>query len=217
MWLGPQQAQTDLDVYRTYFGLGSMTLQQLDQRGVQLQFINPSAPGYVLSDSGWAVEEMLDLEMASAMCPCCSLMYVAADSAYSSDLMAAVKTALLLGAKVVSMSFGLERFGSWISDSLDIAYLNIAPAKDIALVVASGDKGFNAGVAYPAMSRFVTAVGGTKLRLDKNGRRVYEAAWSSAGSGCSPVISKPSWQIDSGCLKRTVADVSAVGGKMVME
>ena len=36
-----------------------------------------------------------------------------------------------------------------------------------------------------------------------------ETAWSGAGSGCSAYIPKPSWQTDSGCAQRTVADVSA--------
>jgi subtilase family serine protease len=34
--------------------------------------------------------------------------------------------------------------------------------------------------------------------------------WSGAGSGCSAYITKPSWQTDAGCSKRTVADVAAV-------
>jgi subtilase family serine protease len=36
-----------------------------------------------------------------------------------------------------------------------------------------------------------------------------ETAWSGAGSGCSAYISKLSWQTDTGCASRTVADVSA--------
>jgi hypothetical protein len=36
-----------------------------------------------------------------------------------------------------------------------------------------------------------------------------EAAWSGAGSGCSGYEPKPSWQHDSGCSRRSVADVSA--------
>src|SRR5205807_1373634 len=37
-----------------------------------------------------------------------------------------------------------------------------------------------------------------------------ETAWSGAGSGCSSYIPKPAWQSDTGCSRRTVADVSAV-------
>jgi subtilase family serine protease len=34
--------------------------------------------------------------------------------------------------------------------------------------------------------------------------------WSGAGSGCSTFIAKPLWQTDTGCHRRTIADVSAV-------
>ena len=36
-----------------------------------------------------------------------------------------------------------------------------------------------------------------------------EVSWSGTGSGCSAYVAKPSWQTDSGCSHRTVADVSA--------
>jgi subtilase family serine protease len=55
----------------------------------------------------------------------------------------------------------------------------------------------------------VTAVGGTTLRLTSNNTRSSETAWSGAGSGCSAYEPKPSWQHDTGCSRRTVADVSA--------
>ena len=38
--------------------------------------------------------------MASAICPCCPLIYVAGASANTNDLYAAVQTAVALGAKV---------------------------------------------------------------------------------------------------------------------
>jgi len=41
-------------------------------------------------------------------------------------------------------------------------------------------------------------------------RGFTETAWVDAGSGCSTVYAKPTWQKDTGCAKRTVADVSAV-------
>ena len=34
--------------------------------------------------------------------------------------------------------------------------------------------------------------------------------WSGAGSGCSSYETKPSFQTDSGCSRRTISDVSAV-------
>lgn len=76
------------------------------------------------------------------------------------------------------------------------------------LTVSSGDSGY--GVEYPAASPYVTAVGGTSLYLNTNGKYQNEDAWSGAGSGCSQFEPKPSWQTDAKCPGRTVADVSAV-------
>lgn len=56
----------------------------------------------------------------------------------------------------------------------------------------------------------MTAVGGTSLSHASNARGWSETAWVDAGSGCSTVYAKPSWQHDTGCAKRTVADVSAI-------
>jgi subtilase family serine protease len=77
----------------------------------------------------------------------------------------------------------------------------------VAITVSSGDSGY--GVEYPAASQYVTAVGGTTLSQASNSRGWTETAWSGAGSGCSAYEAKPSWQHDTGCAKRTVADVSA--------
>jgi subtilase family serine protease len=76
------------------------------------------------------------------------------------------------------------------------------------VTVSSGDNGY--GVEFPAASQYVVAVGGTSLRSATNARGWTESVWSGAGSGCSSYVPKPSWQTDSGCGRRTVADVSAV-------
>jgi subtilase family serine protease len=55
----------------------------------------------------------------------------------------------------------------------------------------------------------VTAVGGTTLNLGTGNTYGSESAWSSGGSGCSRYDAKPTWQTDTGCAGRTVADVSA--------
>jgi len=64
-------------------------------------------------------------------------------------------------------------------------------------------------VQFPASSPHVTAVGGTHLVTNGNSRGWAETVWSGAGSGCSSIYTKPTWQLDSGCSNRTVADVSA--------
>ena len=76
------------------------------------------------------------------------------------------------------------------------------------VTASSGDGGY--GVEYPAASPDVTAVGGTTLtKTTSNPRGWTEAIWDEAGSGCSAYEPKPSWQTDTGCSKRAVADVSA--------
>ena len=74
--------------------------------------------------------------------------------------------------------------------------------------MSTGDSGY--GVQFPANSSFVTAVGGTTLKQASNARGWTETAWAGAGSGCSSYVAKPSWQTDTLCSRRMVADVSAV-------
>jgi hypothetical protein len=79
----------------------------------------------------------------------------------------------------------------------------------IAVTASSGDNGWDgcsSGPCFPASSQYVEAVGGTSL-TSINPR--VESAWAGAGSACSNIFQKPPWQTDSGCARRTVADVSA--------
>ena len=187
-------AAADLAAYRTAFGLGSADLTQVNQTGGPITKVRGNV--------GWGQEEMLDLEMISAICPSCHIIYVGANSASFNDLAAAVDTAARLGAKVISNSYG----GSEFSTEATIAsHYNHS---GVAITVSSGDGGY--GVQIPAAFNTVTAVGGTTLTLKTNGTRDSETVWSGAGSGCSAFIGKPSWQKDPGCAKRTVADVAAV-------
>jgi hypothetical protein len=119
-----------------------------------------------------------------------------------------VNTAVGLGAKFVSNSYGGSESSS--DTSYDTSYFN---HPGVAITVSSGDSGY--GVEYPAASKYVTAVGGTSLSKASNTRGWTESAWSTssregAGSGCSAYDAKPTWQTDTGCTRRTVADVSAV-------
>ena len=83
----------------------------------------------------------------------------------------------------------------------------------VAVVASSGDD--DTGVSFPASSPVVTSVGGTSLvRAGGTTRGWSESVWSNEyggpGSGCSLYEEKPAFQTDTGCDKRTVADVSAV-------
>lgn len=192
-------AEADLAAYRSNYGLPPCTtstgcFKQVDQNG---------GTNYPAVDAGWAQEEALDLDMASAICPKCKIVLVEANSSYLSDLGASVNEAVALGANVVSNSYGGSEYPSETAD--EDAYYN---HPDIAITASSGDSGY--GPQFPAASRYVTAVGGTSLRAASGTARGWtETAWSGAGSGCSSYIAKPTWQHDTGCAQRTIADVSA--------
>lgn len=192
-------AEQDLATYRATYNLPACTkasgcFRQVNQNG--------STASYPAVDAGWAQEEALDLDMASAICPNCNLILVEASSAYLTDLGASVNRAVTMGADVVSNSYGAGEYLGETSDEL--SYFN---HPGVAITVSSGDSGY--GVQFPAASRYVTAVGGTSLTHASTARGWAETAWSGAGSGCSRYVAKPPWQTDSGCARRTVADVSA--------
>jgi subtilase family serine protease len=191
-------AESDLAQYRSFYGLSPCTtangcFRKVNQTGGTL----PPPP-----NPDWGLEISLDLDMVSAVCPNCHILLVEATTNLNTDLYASVDTAAALGANTISNSYG----GSESSDETgsDVHFNH----PGIAVTASSGDDGY--GVSYPAASPFVTAVGGTSLTHASNARGWSESAWSGAGSGCSAFESKPSWQTDSGCGGRSVADVSAV-------
>jgi len=194
---GYDKAEADLAVYRSQYGLPACTtangcFRKVDQNG---------GTNYPRMDTGWAQETALDLDMASAMCPNCHILLVEAASNSFSNIMAAVNRAATMGANAISNSYGGGESGT---TSYESAYNH----PGIAITVSSGDAGY--GVEFPAASPHVTAVGGTSLSRASNSRGWAETVWSGAGSGCSGVYAKPTWQTDGLCARRTVADVSAV-------
>jgi subtilase family serine protease len=165
---------------------------------------NGQAGPWPAGNVGWGQEIALDLDMASAVCPNCNILLVEANSSSFADLTTAVDRAAAMGASVISNSYGGNEFSVEGSPTYDGHYNH----PGIPITVSSGDSGY--GVEFPAASEFVTAVGGTTLTRNTSTRGWSETAWNGAGSGCSRYIAKPSWQHDSGCARRTVADVSAV-------
>ncbi|KJK56409.1 hypothetical protein UK12_22785 [Saccharothrix sp. ST-888] len=203
---GDPNAESDLTVYRAQYGLASCTtangcFSKVNQNGAGSPL--PAA------NAGWAGETSLDLDMVSATCPSCKILLVEANSSSLSDLGTAVNTAVRLGAKYVSNSYGGTDSSS--DPTFDSQYFN---HPGVAITASAGDAGY--GVEYPAASRYVTAVGGTSLIRSATTRGWSETVWGNplggigTGSGCSAYETKPSWQTDSGCPRRTVADVSAV-------
>jgi subtilase family serine protease len=205
---GYTNAETDMGVYRSTFGLPACT----STNGCFAKYNESGVKGsYPAQNTGWAQETALDLAMASAMCPNCKIILVEANSATLADLSTAVNTAARLGAHVITNSYGAGETGSQTYES---AYNH----PGIAITVSTGDAGY--GAQFPASSPHVTAVGGTSLYVATSSARGWsETAWIDGGSGCSTVYAQPTWQQDSKsgmakntlCTMRMEADVSAVG------
>ncbi len=199
-------AASDLLAYRTQFNLPLCTgggiaclFTKVNQNGAT----SPLPP----FNAGWAGEIALDVEMASATCPMCKILLVEATSNSFVNLGISVNRAATMGAQVISNSYGGNEPTNTVS--LDNTYFSNHPG--VAVLVSSGDFGFSAGPQSPASGKNVIAVGGTRLTRSATAVRGFtEKAWSAAGSGCSTKVAKPTWQLDTGCAMRTIADVSAV-------
>jgi N-acetylneuraminic acid mutarotase len=192
-------AEADLGVYRSQYGLPACTTAN----GCFQKVAQDGSTNYPSPDPGWATEISLDVDMVSAVCPNCHILLVEANDNSIQNLGTAVDEAVSLGAKYVSNSYGGSEDPS--ETTSDSSYYN---HPGVAVTVSSGDGGY--GVEYPAASQYVTAVGGTTLTKDSTVTRGWtETTWTGAGSGCSAYEAKPTWQQDTGCTNRTVADVSA--------
>ena len=197
-------ALSDLNTYRTTFGFSPIPACSggSGQCFSQLRSDGSQASGQT-TDEGWAQETLLDIEMATAMCPNCSIAVVEATTAAFQDFNDAVNLASSLpGVIAISNSYG----GPEVSESDYPAY-EAAYQRGIAVVASAGDSGF--GVESPASFQHVIAVGGTSLFVNASGNYSAEEAWRGSGSGCARGPA-PDWQVGTGCSGKAIADVAAV-------
>ncbi|ACU72320.1 Kelch repeat-containing protein [Catenulispora acidiphila DSM 44928] len=204
-------AEADLALYRTQFGLPACStangcFKKVDETG---------GTSYPTPDSGWAGEISLDLDMVSAIAPRAHIILVEATTPNFTDLGAGVDEAVALGAGYVSNSYGSNYTSTPGSGEDPSELTSMDPYYNhpgVAVLASTGDDSY--GVAYPAASQYVTSVGGTSLVKDTSTRGWSESVWSNSyggpGSGCSLYEPKPSFQKDTGCAMRALADVSAV-------
>jgi subtilase family serine protease len=185
---------SDFAAYRKGMGLPAGTLNKYNQDG--------QTSNYPTGSPGWGVEIDLDVEMASASCPKCTIDLVEANSNKWSDLEAAEAEAVTLGATIVSNSYDGSGGDESYYDTKGVTYL-----------ASSGDSGY--GLYQPATFQAVIAVGGTLLSnasgVKGDKRKYSEVVWPDSGGGCSATgEAKPPWQKDPDCKYRTGNDVSAV-------
>ena len=175
-------AQADLDVFSTQFGLPPTTIT-VANTGV-VPPLDPSGP------YNWELEAALDLQWAHAMAPNAKLILVEAKSSGNADLLAAVAKASDLvaaaGGGEVSMSWGE---GEFLGEAANESYFKISK---VVYFASSGD---SAGTIWPCVSPNVVCVGGTTLRRDPVTKAILqEIAWIDGGGGISPYFPRPPYQ-----------------------
>jgi kumamolisin len=172
-------AAADLAYFSVQFGLPAPNLTVVYANGIR-----PAA------NSGWQMEEALDVEWAHAMAPGAKLYLVEAASSSLNDLLTAVSVASQLvaasGGGEVSMSWGSSEFSN------ETVYDKAFTTPGVVYLASSGD---SPGVIWPSASPNVVSVGGTALsRNPTTGNFQAELAWQQGGGGPSAYEPRPTWQ-----------------------
>ena len=183
-----QNLQRDLDSFCVKYGLAKTTLNVITMQGATY-------------NSGWAMEECLDVQMIHTIAPYATIYVIEAKSASLDDMISAIQYANNLNINIISMSFGTSEF---LTQSSYAKYFN---NPNICYVASSGD---NNNVEFPSSLQTVLCVGGTTIEYN-NDNTIYTSAWSDAGCGISKFVSKPSYQSKIGKTNyRNCCDLSLV-------
>ncbi len=206
-------AASDLAAYRSAAGLPALTSGQFTKYNQKGQ--TSPLPAEAPASDDWTLEESLDIDMVSAICPLCKIDLVEADNDTGNGLYIAEQTAATtLGAKYISNSWGGSE--AYADTSYDSEYFGVP---GVVYTASAGDSAYRGGVIYPATSPNVVSVGGTTLSTSANSRGWTESVWDTSstegtGSGCSAYEPQPAWQtaisiIPPACSKRVDNDVAA--------
>jgi len=160
-------------------------------------------------NSGWALEECLDVQMVCSINPNANIWVVEAKTDGLTDLLAAIEYATgTIHADVISMSWGGSDFASY--SQYNTYFTNTTKC----FCAATGDANV---VSWPSTVSNVIAVGGTTLLWNPNSPNLRtEFTWSGAGCGYSSTMAKPTYQNGlaalalSGQTRRAIPDVSLI-------
>jgi subtilase family serine protease len=178
----------------------------------------PAPPNLVVADqagnvtnSGWALEESLDVEWAHAIAPDAIILVVEAQSQSRQALIAAVNAARYTpGVVTVSMSWGFSESAN--EASYNRIFTTPPGHRGITFFAASGDSGSAGGAEWPSVSPTVVAVGGTTLNVSFSGHYQSETAWYDSSGGVSRFEREPGFQrAVQGTGKRVTPDVAFDG------
>ncbi len=166
-------AATDIANFSAYWGLPAANFQKV---------LATHGGCTVTGNTGWGLEEALDIEWAHTMAPSAKIYLVEACSSSYSDLMYAEELAGSLvnsfGGGDVSNSWGGSEWSTEGSYDPDFyLYWN-----QIAYFASAGDVGGK--VNYPSTSPWVVSAGGTTVNRT-SGAFTNESCWSGSGGGPS--------------------------------
>jgi kumamolisin len=238
-------AQSDLD---NYFACVHFPTSNFSYEDV----IQPAAQ----PDPDGTAEATLDIEMIASLAPAAqivdyeaaipnpqnsSLTLTSEFELLNQDLQAIIDDNILgnNGVNLVSISYGAAEnyIDPNVVNSIDQSLQTLVSAEDMTVFVASGDCGAfeteqygQLGVQFPSSDPWVTAVGGTVLAVNGQGKRAGEVTWGNAhpagttctdndwgsGGGVSQLFQQPTWQQGAGVKnrytngERQVPDLAAV-------
>lgn len=223
--------EADLGTFDTQYGLLACT-----KANGCLKIVNQSGGSTLPPNdtTGWATEIALDVETVHSLCQHCKIILVEATSNSNANLAMAENEAVILGATVISNSYGGPESGS-------SSNANAYNHPGVVIVASSGDEGYYSFDKFaetnqpnaPASLPTVVAVGGTSLYLGQTAARQSETVWNdngtrdyyesllgdsmgAAGGGCSTINAGQWWQrnlsnwAQTACGSfRLVSDISA--------
>jgi subtilase family serine protease len=160
-------AEADLGVFSATFGLPACTTANGCFSRV---FATGKKPD---TNTGWQLEETLDIEWAHAMAPNAKIVLVEAATSSNSDLLVAEAVA----SQIVSANGGGEISNSWggTEDPTETSRDSYFTTPGIVYLASAGDSA--APATYPSSSPNVISAGGTAV-IRSNGNFVYETGWN---------------------------------------
>jgi subtilase family serine protease len=171
-------AASNLAAFDSYLGLPAANFVKVYANGNGSCTTPPT-------NTGWGLEESLDIEWAHAMAPQATIILVEACSNSYTDLLYAEYVAgayvASYGGGDISNSWGSGEFSGQTSDDLYFFYYYW---NYISYFASAGDSGL--GAAYPSSSPWVVSAGGTTVnRLSTNLHWKSETCWAGSGGGTS--------------------------------
>lgn len=180
-------AASNLAFFSSYWGLPAAKFSKVSANTSfgNLNGMTASCSGKPAGNTGWGLEEDLDIEWAHAMAPSAKIILVEACTNSDSDLFFAEQVAGMevnsAGGGDVSNSWSGGEFSTEVGTTDDVFYRYYW--NSISYFASADDSGW--GAAYPSSSPWVISAGGTTVNRDANENFLNESCWSGSGGGVS--------------------------------